>query len=136
MTSDIQIEANRLNARKSTGPRTTNGKARVSANALKHGLTAHDIIMPYEKAEDFESFRSGLFSSLEPQGELEETLAERIAVDAWRLRRIPILEAALYRRRYQEVLVEQAQGVVRNYAEPPARGLLESLLEGREEVKK
>jgi hypothetical protein len=56
--------------------------------------------MPYEKLEDFESFRAGLFSSLNPQGELEEALAERYVVDSWRLRRIPILETAVYRRGY------------------------------------
>jgi hypothetical protein len=45
MPSDRQLEANRLNARMSTGPRTIIGKARVSANALKHGLTGHDIVV-------------------------------------------------------------------------------------------
>jgi hypothetical protein len=38
--SQARAEANRANAKRSTGPRTAAGKARVSKNALRHGLTA------------------------------------------------------------------------------------------------
>ena len=48
MTSDKQIEANRRNARKSTGPRTQEGKARVGNNAVKHGLLSQDVLVPGE----------------------------------------------------------------------------------------
>ena len=44
-----QIRANRENAKKSTGPRTAEGKARVSLNALKHGLLARDTVLPTEQ---------------------------------------------------------------------------------------
>jgi hypothetical protein len=46
MSSDKQVAANRLNAQRSTGPRTPAGKARVSFNALKHGLTGREVVLP------------------------------------------------------------------------------------------
>jgi hypothetical protein len=122
--SDQQIAANRLNAQRSTGPRTAAGKARVSSNALKHGLTGRDVVLPGENPDDFDSFRAGLLTSLDPQGELEGAFAERIVVDLWRLRRIPIVEAALYRRGCKELLVKQAAEAVKQY-ESTQNGILE-----------
>ena len=40
MCSDAKLTANRLNAQKSTGPRSDQGKQKSSQNSLKHGLTA------------------------------------------------------------------------------------------------
>jgi len=115
MSNDQQIAANRLNAQRSTGPRTPAGKARVSSNALKHGLTGRDVVLPGENPDDFDSFRAGLLTSLDPQGELEGALAEKIVADFWRLRRVPIFEATLYRRGCAELLVKQADESVRWY---------------------
>jgi hypothetical protein len=77
-------------------------------NALKHGLTGRQIVLPNENPDDFDSFRRRLFTEIAPQGELEGALVEKLVSDIWRLRRVPILEAALYRRGFQEVLVEKA----------------------------
>jgi len=115
MSNDQQIEANRLNAQRSTGPRTPAGKTRVSSNALKHGLTGREVVLPNENPDDFDSFRAGLLTSLDPQGELEAALAEKIVADFWRLRRVPIFEATLYRRGCAELLVKQADESVRWY---------------------
>ncbi len=109
MSSERQIEANRLNAQRSTGPRSPNGKARVASNALKHGLTGKQIVLPNENAEEFEAFRITLWTDLAPQGALEEELAGKIVADAWRLRRVPILEAALHARDLQEHIVEKTR---------------------------
>jgi hypothetical protein len=106
--SDKQLAANRLNAQKSTGPRTPEGKARVSKNALKHGLTGRDIVMPNETPEDYDSFREGLLDDLAPCGDLEEVLADRIVAYAWRLRRVPMIEARFSRRTYQATRVKKA----------------------------
>ncbi len=113
MSTDRQIAANKINAQKSTGPRTPTGKERVSSNALKHGLTGKDVVLPNEDALEFDSFRVDLLASLAPQGELESMLVEKIVVDAWRLRRVPKLEAAIYRRSYEERVLQKAQDVVR-----------------------
>ena len=98
MSNDRQVKSNKQNAQQSTGPCTADGKARVASNALKHGLTGKQIVLPNENSEDFDAFKVGLASDLNPQGELEEVLVEKIAADFWRLRRVPVLEAALHRR--------------------------------------
>ena len=67
MSSDRQIKANKQNAQHSTEPRTENGKARVASNALKHGLTGKQIVLPDENPKEFDSFRAGLFEQTEPE---------------------------------------------------------------------
>jgi hypothetical protein len=108
MSTDQQIEANRSNAQRSTGPRTPAGKAKVSANALKHGLTGRQIVLPNEDPDEFDFVRAALLADLAPQGALENEYAEEYVVNRWRLRRVVILEAALYRRGFQEQIVERA----------------------------
>jgi hypothetical protein len=129
MSTDRQISANQINAQKSTGPRTPTGKARVSSNALTHGLTGKDVVLPNENALEFESFRVDLLTSLAPQGDLESMLAEKIVADAWRLRRVPKLEAAIYRRSYEERILEKAQDAVRQYEMTEDERTLASLRE-------
>ena len=98
MTTEKQIEANRKNAKKSTGPKTEEGKARSSQNAMKHGLTAGNIVLPGEDMDYFEQFRFGLFDELRPEGALETQLVLRLAAQQWRLQRIPAIEAGLWER--------------------------------------
>ena len=59
MTSLRQIESNRRNALRSTGPKTEAGKQRSSKNAVRHGLTAETVIEPFEDPEDYKAFRRG-----------------------------------------------------------------------------
>ena len=126
-STDRQIAANRLNAQRSTGPRTPAGKAKVSMNSLKHGLTARDVVLPNENADDFDTFRADLWISLNPQGALESLLAEKIIADAWRLRRVPRFEALLYRYGQAEFLVRQAEELVRQYESTEKDRVLASL---------
>jgi len=114
MTSQRQIEANRLNAQGSTGPRTPDGKERVASNALKHGLTGKRVVLPNENPEEFDTFRSALWEELAPRGALEEVLAEEIVADVWRLRRVPILEATVHARDEPELIV---QAMIREIAQ-------------------
>jgi hypothetical protein len=115
MSSDRQIEANKQNAQRSTGPRTADGRARVASNALKHGLTGRQIVLPGEDPAEFDSFRSDLMLDLAPQGALEEILAEKIVADVWRLRRIPQLEAAFYWREKRQKVLSAARAKVSSY---------------------
>ena len=55
MTTDARTEANRKNAQRSTGPKTPEGKARSSKNALKHGLTSEELILPGENPEAYDA---------------------------------------------------------------------------------
>ena len=66
MTSPKQLEANRTNAKHSPGPKSTNGKARSSRNALKHGLVSSEIVIWDEDADQFELLRAGLGADFQP----------------------------------------------------------------------
>ena len=88
MSTQAQIIANRRNAKKSTGPRTSRGKAVVSQNALRHGLWASQAVISSESQSDFELFRNQILTELSPQTPMESILAERIVTLSWRLKRI------------------------------------------------
>jgi len=79
-----------------TGPRTAEGKARSSKNALKHGLTSQEPVMAEESAEAFESLRQSFIAERQPVGETEETLVEFMTLAAWRLRRVWRMEPGVY----------------------------------------
>jgi hypothetical protein len=96
MASDKQIRANRRNARKSTGPKTQQGKAAVSHNALKHGLLSRQTLLPNEDETSLMRLSEHLHSQLQPVGELESLLVDRIVAAAWRLRRVLAVEAGIY----------------------------------------
>jgi len=88
MSTQAQTLANRRNAQKSTGPRTNEGKAAVSQNAVKHGLlTRHDVISSESQA-DFDLYRRQLLAELTPVSPMESMLAERIVSLSWRLKRV------------------------------------------------
>ena len=63
MTSVKQIEANRRNALRSTGPKTEDGKQRASQNAVRHGLTAETVIVPLEDVDDYRAFEQTITAS-------------------------------------------------------------------------
>jgi len=126
-SSDRQVAANRLNAKRSTGPRTLAGKAKVSVNAVKHGLTGRDVVLPGENAEDFDTFHGDVLTCLNPKSALEGLLAEKIVADAWRLRRVPIFEALLYKYGCKELLMRQAAEAVRQYESTAEDRVLASL---------
>jgi hypothetical protein len=95
MATVKQINANRQNAKKSPGPRTSEGKAKVALNALKHGLLAKAALLPDEDEAAFRSFADDLLTELKPVGALESLLAEQIINLAWRLQRASLVEAGL-----------------------------------------
>ena len=87
MATQAQINANRKNAKKSTGPRTARGKEVVSQNAVKHGLCAKKNVIRTESQEEFDLFQDEMIADLAPAGGMELMLAKRIVSLAWRLRR-------------------------------------------------
>ncbi|MCX6704585.1 MAG: hypothetical protein NTZ07_04055 [Candidatus Woesebacteria bacterium] len=88
MTTQAQILANRRNAQKSTGPRTNEGKAAISQNAVKHGLLAERDVISSESQADFDLYREQLLDELNPVSPMESMLAERIVTLSWRLKRV------------------------------------------------
>jgi hypothetical protein len=139
MATPAQIAANQANARLSTGPRTPEGKAAVSRNAVKHGFAS-----THEDRGTFEEFSEEFRKELKPATPLEDELCEQIIHAAWNLRRIRIAERALlddtqwdldrinkltrYRRAMQrdfdralaELEARQAERAVREELEKPA----------------
>src|SRR5215472_15508277 len=88
MTSEKQLEANRRNALKSTGPKSDEGKAKSSMNALRHGLTAGQAVLPHENQDDYEKLREGMLASYAPENTAEQALVEELANAYWRLMRL------------------------------------------------
>ncbi len=96
MTSYRQIEANRRNALKSTGPKTETGKQRSRCNAVRHGLTAGTVIGALEDAEDYKQFEATIIADYDAQSAVERELVLRLASLLWRLRRATIMETGLF----------------------------------------
>ena len=78
MASERQIAASRRNGRLSRGPKTKEGKARSSGNALRHGLSARKYLLAGESEEEFLRLAEDLCASLKPAGALEVGLAQQI----------------------------------------------------------
>jgi hypothetical protein len=87
MATEAQILANRRNSQKSTGPRTIEGKAAVSQNAVQHGFSTHQDIISSESQTDFDQYRDQILAELDPASPMESMLAERIVGLSWRLKR-------------------------------------------------
>jgi hypothetical protein len=96
MATYKQILANRNNAKKSTGPKTAAGRSRSKWNALKHGLTAEEVTLYDESAEDYAEFSRGMMEWLEAVGSVEELLAGLVVIFAWQLLRAIRMEPELY----------------------------------------
>jgi hypothetical protein len=96
MSSFKQIEANRRNALKSTGPTTPEGKERSRCNAVRHGLTAETVIAALEDAEDYQAFEAAVIADYDAESAVERELVLRLASVLWRLRRATGIETALF----------------------------------------
>jgi hypothetical protein len=104
MSSFRQIEANRRNARLSTGPVTEEGKKISRQNAVRHGLTAETVITVLEDAEDYAAFEMAVTADYDPQTAVERELVLRLANLLWRLRRATSIETGLFEARARHLL--------------------------------
>ncbi len=96
MISEKQLEANRRNAQRSTGPRTEEGKKASALNARRHNLTGQVTAMTDADRIMHDAFSASIVESLSPEGAMETQLAQRIATDSWRLNRISAVEDNLF----------------------------------------
>jgi hypothetical protein len=96
MTSLKQIEANRRNSLKSTGPKTETGKLASRRNAVRHGLTAETVIGGLEDAEDYKAFEAAITADYDTRSAVERELVLRLASLLWRLRRATTIETGLF----------------------------------------
>ncbi|MGB6941033.1 MAG: hypothetical protein WBE37_01385 [Bryobacteraceae bacterium] len=99
MTNPIptpRLRANQANALRSTGPRTAAGKQRSARNAVTHGLTAASPILPTEDPAAYQIHCRQFRDEYQPATPTESQLTQELAETAWRLNRIPLLEAQLF----------------------------------------
>jgi hypothetical protein len=96
VATDKQTAANRLNAQKSTGPRTPEGRAAVRLNGVTHGLTAQTLVLKGESESDFKQLFDSLEAEHAPATPTEEILVSQLAMTSWRLRRLYHQEAGFY----------------------------------------
>lgn len=98
MTSKRKTPANKPDSRESTA--RPKGKARSNAaDGLKHGLEIDLILLTGEDRREFEKFATKIIDDLQPRGPLEQALADQIVTSLWRLKRIPLFEAAVINER-------------------------------------
>lgn len=118
-----QIEANRRNALRSTGPVTERGKRRSRQNAVRHGLCAETVVETIEDLEDYRGFEAAVIADYDARTAVERELVLRLASLLWRLRRATAIETDLLR--FQAELLrdskqERSQQQADNCASPPA----------------
>ena len=83
MPTERQIAANRLNAQKSTGPKTEEGKAKSCLNRLSHGLASSATIVPGENPEEFKALLTDLMTEYDPATPTEQVLVEKMCMNQW-----------------------------------------------------
>lgn len=116
MASEKQTQANKRNAKKSTGPKSAEGKEVVRYNALQHGLRAESaLLLPGEDSEEFDNLAEQLRTELEPVGEIESFLVEQIITHIWRLRRATQIETGVLAWQYYKIKIKEAQAEVGRY---------------------
>src|SRR6202050_5625497 len=96
MPTARQSAASRANSQKSTGPRTTAGKAVSRFNALKHGIYAVHQIMFDETPEDLAELPAEYHELYSPADSKERFLVDSLVHNEWRLRRMRRVEAELW----------------------------------------
>jgi hypothetical protein len=120
MTSWQQFQANRLNALKSTGPRTEEGKRASRRNAVRHGLTAETVIDGVEDSEDYRGFEAAIIADYDAERTVERELVLRLASLLWRLRRIIAIETDLFRMQ-AEILRERSNEMMTMHGTQPGQ---------------
>ena len=126
MTTLRQIEANRRNARRSTGPVTEDGKQRSRCNAVRHGLTAETVISALEDADDYKAFEASVTADYDAQSAVERELVLRLASLLWRIRRATTIETGLFELQARHLLQirrtreeqQRSRSIIRHLLEP------------------
>jgi hypothetical protein len=95
-TSQARRNANRENAQHSTGPRTEEGKAKSSMNAVKTGLTGRTVLLPTDDSIAYDEHLDRHFTEFAPATNKEKALVQTIADTEWRLLRIAPLESGIF----------------------------------------
>ena len=117
--SAAQLNANRRNAQHSTGPKSPEGKARSSQNALKHGFRSSRVVLSNESQERYDSLLANYIAAFRPAGQPEYDLVVRMVNAAWRLRRTWDMATALIDAEY--AIIRTAVESAFSYVSPAHR---------------
>jgi hypothetical protein len=96
MATIHQIEANRLNAQKSTGPRSVNGKATSSMNALKSGIDAKSIVIRGENVAELKALTAEYLDRFHPTTPEQRLYVDTLIRGDWQLRRLARVDAQIW----------------------------------------
>ncbi len=97
MSSEARIEANRRNAKRSTGPKSYAGKAASARNAIRHGLSSRTLtILPKEDSEELKQLVEEITSEFKPITGAENFFVDQMIHARWKLARIQRLEAEAF----------------------------------------
>ena len=128
--SEARLTANRLNAQKSTGPRTSEGKAISRQNGLKHGLTGQGIVTPEGDAEEIERRAEALADDMKPRSPAGLILIVQMATLSVRAERATEQESAAIARNvrhaaddHDEERIDRANQLFENLHEDPRNNL-------------
>jgi hypothetical protein len=124
MTTFRQIEANRRNALKSTGPKTECGKHKSRRNAVRHGLMAETVVDVLENPEDYKAFEIAVASDFDAQTAVERELVLRLASLLWRLRRATAIDTGLFQISTDDIDEGSDPGLAK-HANEPSVGVVE-----------
>src|SRR5215468_8477509 len=97
-----QIQANRQNARKSTGPRSAEGKAKSRFNALKSGIDAQSAVIPDEDSAKFQELADEYYARFQPENPKNATCFDTLITAVWQLRRLRRVETQIWTTRMNE----------------------------------
>jgi hypothetical protein len=122
MASPAQINANRANAQKSTGPRSVEGKSASRFNALKRGIDAASIVIPGEDPAVYDSLAAQYLIEYCPQSASESFHVDTMLRADWQKRRLETVEGDLFRTIMTESPDNSLAAVL--LAESPASKLL------------
>ena len=95
MSNLTKAESNRINAAKSTGPKTPEGLAISSMNAVRHGITAKTLVLRNEDPDQFVEILDAYCDYLVPANQIEVDLISDMVAARWRLRRVWRYETAI-----------------------------------------
>ena len=100
MATDRQIEANRKNAQKCTGPNTEKGKATSSQNALKTGLDAKSEVLRFESRPDYEALIAEFYARYHPTVPEDRALVDMLIRSEWLSRRYTAIDTAIWEHQF------------------------------------
>ncbi|MBW8035964.1 MAG: hypothetical protein FVQ79_10115 [Planctomycetes bacterium] len=123
MATEKQALANRLNAQRSTGPKTLEGKEIAAQNSTKHGVLARKNVICSEIQADFDIHQDQMLAQLKPVGPMESMLAMRVISLSWRLKRAEDFQTqtfnALNTKKTLTPLQRMAQSMINKYTDQP-----------------